>query len=153
MLQKTFLASDLEYVDEPCNLHVISCNFRAFWISQIMALLRSFRSGYIFGVLLAMWRYVSKLTKVIGSTFGVMASCIVTSLSCVLISSLASTGTWHLTVLNWWNTGIKCDGVFTQPITYLVKVTSGNMFFRSSMLWMVLWSSNGGIVALWSLKG
>ena len=43
--------------------------------------------------------------------------------------------------------------LYSSVILPILSKESRNMLFRSSMLWMVLWSSNGGMVVEWSCNG
>ena len=100
-------------------------------------------------VSLALQRYVSELTLGVCSTCRLMISCTIISLSCVSISSLASMGTVHLLCC----TGgmLVSSGMEYSPcILPILFKESGNMFFRSLILWTVLLSCKGETVVLWS---
>ena len=90
---ETILVSNQEYVVKPSSLCVISSNVGALWCSQIMDLLKSFKSSHILMVPLALLGYVSEHINGVGYSCGVIILCIVISLHCVSISSMASIGT------------------------------------------------------------
>ena len=80
MLQKPFLASYFKYVVELANLFVILL----VWGSYCFAYYGPFRSSasrHTLRVPLALQAHVSELTQGVGTTCGVMLSCMVVSVS------------------------------------------------------------------------
>ena len=104
---------------------------------------------------LALYRYENELTMAVGSKYGVLICCAVISLSCVSISSLASMWTLCLPCYK----GRTFGSSLIEYLPGILPILSGNIFFKSLILWMVLWSCNGEMVLqwemhdLWSYKG
>ena len=114
-----------------------------------MSLLRHLGYRHKTRVPLAMWGYISELTQSVGCACDVMISWTVISLSCAYISPLGSMGTLHLQCY----TDRMLGSSVMEYLPYMLPILpkeSGNMLFRSSMLWRALWSCNVGTVSWWS---